>query len=432
MSKFKQNKVVFMSISLKTDFTSSSAKGGVVQIGREVFGSSGTDGVFPKRILDIICRYIPYEASQIDPTRSLFRSFVDFSSSETLKFYIAPSLRDKSDLSVALSISKEIYEGRFRYIRQDQKYGMAFPMDAEVLAYAMKRIGKRDGNSVVCELACASGENGLLLAYAGAKEVIFNDIDSGSIATLKSRLKSVSAKVKKACTVIEGNCLDLLKSKPTLENRVDLLLCRNLLHFFNSQERIEFLELITKMLKSGGQAIFTVNSVYGFGEAAVQQQLDQCEGTAFELTHCLVYDRTDTASRAPFSQLLFQTYVACSEELVDQPFKEYYIYERDFNTGRKWQVDNTEFNKLNPVLKKKTRKAIAENGKKIAKIERGAVKVLITHARAFNPTNLKQLFERQGFNAIELFLVNQQGHLLRDWTQAFSRGQQLGIVVKKP
>jgi SAM-dependent methyltransferase len=394
---------------------------------RKVF--SDQNEPFSKYLQDIIWSYIPLETAQI---KSPFPSFVNLSSRIDLMPYLGSSFQGKSDVDNALRIAKKMYEFSPRCIRTDLKYGMAFAIDAEVLAYAMKIVKEREGDIAVCELACASGENGLLLAHAGAQKVTFNDIDPGSIKNLRKELQNVSTEVQKACEIDEGSCLDLLQRKPELENQVDLIVCRNLIHFFNNEELSLFLKLINKMLKPNGQAIFTANSVYVHRELAQEAQLDKFQETTFNTMFCYIHDRTDSTKGLNSTKTLCSTAKLCQGDSISATeYTEHYIYERDHNTGLKWQANKEEFNKLDAGMKAKIKEKLKIYSKEIAQIPRGSVRVLSAHVRLYNPISLKALFENHGFIVASTFLVDIKGHLIHDPSEVYKKGQQIGIAVSR-
>lgn len=398
-----------------------------VGIAKDVFESAG---VFKENhdIVNIISSYMPFEAVHIRdffPSRSLFPSFVNLSDSAVLKSHLAPSFQEEEGLSIAMKFVQRSYEIAPYFLRKDQQYGFAFPLDSEPLSYAMQYIKSRE-DVTACEIGCAKGEIGLLLACAGANRVIFNDLDEDSIAILEGLIKQLPSQARKVCNVDKGNCLGLLERNPKLENQVDLIICRNVIHFFNNQQQASLLEIIKKMLKPGGQAIFTTNSVYSYGE--IGQKLDQSEESSFNLIQGFVHDR-DKNPRSP-SFDLFAELRPCADTLTTgTQFKDYYIYERDKCTNMEWKADKKEFKKLDPTIQAKIKEQIQIKGKRIAQIQRGSVRVVSMHPRFYNPISLSKLFKDHEFNILEVFLVNRKGHLV-PFSDAL-KGQQIGIIVSK-
>lgn len=406
-----------INVSLKSELT-------IGQVISEIRGEC-----LPRGLLDIVWGYIPVEAAYIDSSRSLFRSYVDFSDPEIVQSYLAWDLKRGLDRQQALDIAKRTYEIAPYAIREDQRYGMAYPMNPEVLAYAMQNIKEREGNCTVCEIACASGEMGLFFALAGAKQVIFNDIDRNSIQSLKRQLSANSEKVKKICTVVEGNCFDLLKKCPTLKNKVDLILCRNLIHFFTNKEQVQFFQLITKMLKSGGQAILTVNSIYIYKELAIEKQVTGCSESSFQVTKCFIHNLMDETHGQVPCDILYQTLEPCSDDLISSSqFQQYFIYEKN---GIQWRENQQELNKLDPSLKQQIKKLWSLRKEELEQILVGKIRVVMAHIRMYNPTSLMQLAQTHSFDPISVFLTDITGHLVLDFTEALEKGSQLGIVSVK-
>ena len=280
-----------MAITLKTESsihlrnTSFTTKDDATAVGLGVFGTLDEINVLPKSILKIILEYIGEEASQIASSKSPFPNFIDLTDPKVLKHYLASNFQSPLHVAKAVEIAKRIYEAPPRRV-SGGRYGTVFPAYPEVLAYAMSLIKEQEGEIEAWEIACANGGNGMLLAYAGAKQVRFNDIDVAELQDLNSCIEKLPKEIFKKCEVLYGNCLNLLEQKPEFANRAGFILCRNLLHFFTDKEQNAFLEMIKKMLKIGGQAIFTVNSVYSYGAAAKEAQADKCDGSSFHTLNC--------------------------------------------------------------------------------------------------------------------------------------------------
>lgn len=318
-------------------------------------------------------------------------------------------------------------------LRADNKYGLAVTADVEVLAYAMKFV-KKQGDVSVCEIGCAHGENGILLACAGAKQVVFNDIDEGSIQAVRNQIKQLPQQVQSACKVDQGDCFDLLDRNPELENSIGLIVCRNLIHFFKDQEQVKFFELIKKMLKSGGQAIFTVNSVYPYFEEmdlAGQQFFNQSEETSFCSTSVLIHDRMDKNQGMHPCCLVYSKLTPCSDQLISHTQIAEYLYQKNPITESKWVGDKKVFKKLDKGTKEIVTERLKANDDLLKSIKWGNIRVVTKHLRAYNPNSLTALFQRHGLNVIETFIVNNKGHLIRDQLDAFKEGRQMGIVVSK-
>lgn len=344
-------------------------------------------------------------------------------------------MQEEGDVDLAIDIIKKIYEVAPRAIRHDQKNGFAFPADAEVLSYAMQFVKKqRDIN--VCEIACARGEIGILLAYAGAKKVVFNDIDEDSIQDLRNQISQHPGIVQEACQIDEGSCFNLLNRNPSLENRIGLIMCRNLIHYFTNQQQSELFALTKRMLRRGGQAIFTSNCIYTQywdGKTADPQWMHQGQVSSFTLTKVLIHDFTDETKGYKPCHTLFSTIEPCSDQLVSgTETTEASFYQKDHTTNFKWKKDNEEaYNKLGKNIKEKVTRLLKAHASLLQQIPSGNIRLLTAHVRAYNPLSLTTLFKSHGFEVIETFLVNKKGHLC-DSANEIKEGKQIGIVVSYP
>jgi hypothetical protein len=108
-------------------------------------------------MIDTVCEYAAFP----------FLGHVDLSKENILKLYLSKSYR--RSLPQALQIVAHAYETPARETPDSNSVGLIFPIQPEVLAYGMQLVNARDDEMHVCEIACSTGDNGLLLALAGAK-----------------------------------------------------------------------------------------------------------------------------------------------------------------------------------------------------------------------------------------------------------------------
>ena len=344
--------------------------------------------------------------------------FINLAAPEVLKTYLKPALQGVEDLKIAAAIAQRIYEACIRSIA-DTKYGMAFPMNPEVLAYAMQ-LAK---NETVLEIAGASGENAILLAFSDALRVYMNEIDPQENLAFKLLKAQLPDAVQKKLESIEGSCFDILAKKPELSNKAGLILCRNLIHFFNKQEQADFCQLLKKLLKPGGRAIFTVNSVYSDPRNKDTFEKNP-DATCFTITQCLITDYA--ISRMP-KDIIYREIALTTEDKVSCDYKTLYLYER--KKDAKWQVHRDEFQQLEPLVKDAIKTAVNNNNGAIKEIKEGSVRVLISTFRLYNKENLSQFFKSQGFEVESTFCVGRDGHLVNE-ADLFKNGQQIGVIVR--
>jgi len=352
-------------------------------------------------------------------------SYVNFNETESLKKYLGSSFNDKIHLSKAVEIVNRIYEAKKRGI-EDTKYGVAFPMDPEIMAYAMQL----SQNEIVMEIAGASGENGILLAFSGAKKVYVNDIQPLEMKKFRELRNNLPTDIQEKLEGLESSCMDILKVKPELINKVGVVLCRNLIHFFSNEEQTKFLNDLKKILKPGGRAIFAVNSIYSVGNQEVFDK--QPNSTCFDAVQCFVTDfnRSSMPIATIFFKLMPINGNVTNETLAN--FKKIYLVERNSKTNFKWKANNDQFSLLDKNLQKEINQAYQNHQKMISPITHGHVRVQTNTYRIYNKTNLSSLFKIHGFEVESTFVVSNNGHLVLDKANLFNLGQQIGVVVKKP
>jgi SAM-dependent methyltransferase len=347
--------------------------------------------------------------------------FIDLSNPNVLKPFLAENVQANPQcVAKAVEIAREIYEAKSRGIK-DSKYGSTFPMNPEVLAYAMQKAKEE----VVLEIAGAGGENAALLAFAGAKQVIMNDIDPAEMRGFEQLKQSLPSQVASKIESCEGNCLDLLKMKPEIKGKVGLVLCRNLIHFFNAQQQAEFFQLLKEILKPGGQAIVTANTVY-FSENSRSVIEANPMDTSFKTTYCFIHDYT--LSRGPKISA-YNEIAPCLPEEVSNDFQAVYLYVRGAETDFKWRVDNTAFNSLPSSLRPKIREAISKYSDEIKNIKLGSVRVVTHTNQTYHSGNFTPLFEKNGFKVEQQFLLSYNGHLLPKGIDPYGNAQLIGAII---
>src|SRR5271154_3917383 len=128
------------------------------------------------------------------------------------------------------------------------------------------------------------------MAFAGAEQVYYNDITDTEVSTFKSLKKTLPEEIKDKLKVIDGCCFDILEKHPAMRQTINLVICRNLIHFFNPEQTEKLLTLIRNTLLPGGKAIITANSknviINAFDEHHEENPTDTC----FSTIQCIVYD----------------------------------------------------------------------------------------------------------------------------------------------
>ena len=402
---------------------------GVLDICYEVFGRR--QGL-PDHLMKLISSCIPPEEQAFIFNKKLpyfdtshpLPALVNLSYRSVLSMYLAKGCRNDPTLSAVAKIAQRIYESLPRSIADTSNYGQAFSMNPEILARAMQ-LAK---NQVVVEIAGASGENAILLACTEAQHVYLNDIEPVEIATFQTLKGRLPVEIQRKLTVIEGDCLELVEIKPELVNKVGLILCQNLIHFFNNKQQEKIFHLIKKMLRPCGRAIFTANSIY-VDESFRKVFEEHPKSTSFTSIMCGIVDYE--ISTLP-KQIIFQDLVVGDEEAVSTNFQKLHLYERNSKTSHKWQVNNDQLLKITTENSLRSRIAAAINQHKSSfkNIKHGTVWVLINALRGYSVTNLRDLAIRHGFDVETTFAVTAKGHTINDKDDLFNRAAKVGIIVR--
>ena len=116
----------------------------------------------------------------------------------------------------------------------------------------------------VFETPCADGKVVWKATMAGA-EVTANELSLKEFELLDKALKARVPSRVNTVTKLPGSCFDVLPTNPHLRGTFDLFFSKNLLHFFNDLQLTEFAQLTNDLLKEGGRAYITANTVKSDG-----------------------------------------------------------------------------------------------------------------------------------------------------------------------
>jgi SAM-dependent methyltransferase len=299
------------------------------------------------------------------------------------------------------------------------------------MAYAMQ-LAK---NETVLEIAGAKGENSAVLAFSEAKHIYVNDICKNEIEEFEKIKQSLPLNIGQKLESVHGNCLDLLKLKPELSKKVGLILCRNLIHFFNNQQQAEFFALLKKILKPGGRAIFSVNSIYI--KSSNKKIFESFPDTvSFSNTLGTIHDYTQGTQP---SEIFYNELSPCPDEHVSTDYVDHYLYER--RAGSAWKVNNEQFNKLSKELQPTIQKALSAYKDTMKRVPAGSIRVIMNSYRIYNIKTLPELFKRHGFQVEYTFITSNNGHLVHNQnlfelhvkkTPVNDRPLQMGVIVRYP
>ncbi len=377
--------------------------------------SSAPKFLFPSKVADAIGEYLGSEKSRIMAAVN-FPRFIDFTNKEILKTCFAESCRADVHFSCATVVAKRVYEVALRNVGKDGKWGKVFPMDPEVLACAMK-LAKGE---IVLEIASASGENGILLAFSDAQRVYVNDCDEEEVDNFQSLKETLPKSVQKRLKMIKGSCFEIPKKVPEIRNKVGLLICRNFLHFSNTEQEKQFFDLLANILKPGGRGIFMVNSVYAYRNW--RQKFEAApRATSWEITRCIL-----TGQGVKGEVALCEEALPCKEELVGNGYSSATIYKASKGS---WQ-EQEKFKELPPEVQTKVKNSLARNQIAFGSFT-GSLHTVVIRTRLYNRETLPALFDRHGFEVEETFAVKTDGHLLLK-SDFHDGGQQIGVVVRRP
>ncbi len=348
--------------------------------------------------------------------------FVNLSDPAVLKTYLDEGSRTKRGGQSAMEIVGRVYEARHRAVAETTKYGLVFPMNPEVMAHVMKQVKGK----TVLEVGGASGEHSILMAFAGAKQVFVNDLESEEMEMFEKLRRKIPSQIGQKLVSMPGDCLKLVEKNPELAKKMDVILGRNLLHFFNKQQQEEFFKLIKQLLAPGGQAIFVVNSVYSHRDRE-----------AFEKNSNSVCFSTINVSLNEGQKPISTLYVSVSpcKEPVDTDelltFKAFHLYTRRKvgQKGDKWEVDNNAFQAIDAVHRPKIQEGVKKVKEVMRNIYAGSIRVVLNTAKLYCKDTLKELFESQGFTVQSTFVEGGDGHVLSDSQDLFEEGRLVGIIV---
>lgn len=336
---------------------------------------------------------------------------LDLTKTEQIKPFVI------EELSTAVQVASRVYEMRARDT-DDNRFGKVFPIYAEIFGYAaLKAQGE-----VVMELGGASGENAILLAFAGATKVYINDINISEQEKFKNLKRALPKRIQEKLELVPGDCLEVLEKRKARNDRIGLILCRNVIHFFNDSQQKSFFSSLRSTMKIGGHAILTVNH-YGFDWPL--NEVNDKGITVFRRVRVLFYDY---AIKDMPILILMDRVLPHSGEIFPLTMESGYLYKRE-NSGQKWQHTPKVFDdlKLPNSISADIKKEVNTNWKMISAAENGSVRIGITHTRAYTKENLSKLVQHYGFAVEATFFIDTTGHLCPEKQTS----TQIGICVTR-
>ncbi len=381
----------------------------------EVFGTEETPPLL-ERIPGIVYSYLsedeqpvtedlPYAFKPFYP----LRKFVDLTDLDVLNGYLGENADNEDHLIALCEIIERIYEVGMRQIQNGQ--GMiAFSTPAEVLDYAVEL-----APDVVLEIAGASGENLIVLGMK-AKKAFMNDINSHEVFEFITLINRLPPDMREKFCAIHASCFEILKRQPDLLHRVSLILCNNLIHFFDEQQLKEYFSMVKQILEPGGRIILTVNSLY---RARAQHGSEWFEKALHSTTYLtrqwtlfdgikpstVLYYEFESYDEAVLGKRDTVSLVVCDKK-EGEPWKEKAEWEE---TAKK--IYPLSFQKLEEI-KKKSGDLLKSHAEILNKTSSGRIDFKEGYTHAYTMQSLALLLRRHGFHVECTFVVNGIGHLI--------------------
>lgn len=361
-----------------------------------------------------------------EENQSGIKPFVNLSDFKVLGMLLGEDVRSLQLLYNATEITKSVYEVNARYIKStngQSDYGSAFPIHPEVLEYAMRTCKGK----VVLEIGGAGGENSILIVMAGAKRVYMNDIEQAEVEQferLRVQLPEVSSRLESICCDI----FTLLDKRPDLISQIDVVLCRNLLHFFTDRRLSLFFPLLKKLLKPNGEIIFSANSY--FYDPIIKIAETNPEATRFVIHRVQFHDVLKSPD-LPVVHFVLDAEV-CQEDVDPLSFDQIPLYKKSQTTAYKWVqcvLDEKQSKVVTKGVRNKVNELWQEKKREIAalQIQIGTIVLVRNYTRDYTAQTLTTLFERHGFKINQTYSLGYNGHIL-DPKKSSEKVHQVGVI----
>jgi SAM-dependent methyltransferase len=333
-------------------------------------------------------------SQSVNNSNYILSNHIDF---EDLKIHFDEKVSD-----LATDIMERMYQVAARAIGSQARNGYEFPMNPEVLDYSLKWA---KGKSVL-EIGGASGKVSILHALAGANQVYMNELDENENKTFEESVKKLPLEIQKKIHAVPGDCLESLAK---METQVDLVLCSNVIHFFNDEKQDRFFQLLKKILKTGGQTICLNNSMNHKTPEIFEANPELTSITVSSLT---LHDYSH--GTAPV-KIFFQERTPSSGDQVSMQFKAINLYKKE-KGNTSWTPNREEFSGVNKKIKKMVVEVLngAKNDDLFKAIEFGVLRLTCVTTRSYNEKTLTQLFDKQGYKALNTFYLGFHGHIIAD------------------
>lgn len=135
-----------------------------------------------------------------------------------------------------------------------------YPISPETLGLMLKNA---KGANVV-EFGCACGELSLLFVLAGAKSVMFNDLDKNLLGRAVARYNAFPLILRRAtkASFKRGDCVRLSqKEAESNKGKYNIIIARNLLHLLSRSDILAFISGLQKASASGALINLTAHTI---------------------------------------------------------------------------------------------------------------------------------------------------------------------------
>lgn len=299
-----------------------------------------------------------------------------------------------------------------------------YALFSEPLIYAFELLKGSKGKTVL-DLGAGRAFASLLLGFSDADTIYVNDQDKVVLDLFVQERDKTPPNVRKKFQVLHGDCLQG-KIWKSIKDPVDLVLCGNLIHFFNSNQMKVFFKELHRKLKPGGEGIFftdTSQGYYNFQSQSVEDVdvLDR-NLTCFEANSFCVFDKSDKMLHLVLHHMANrseQTYVPKTTKTV--------IYQR--RAHDLW-VQTPDYARMDSKLKKMLDAHLKDSPEKGRDLAGKKIMMATFVSQLFNKKSLTHLFADNGFEVVTVFYLNNEGHLEQDLRcVAIDR---IGIICRKP
>jgi SAM-dependent methyltransferase len=294
-------------------------------------------------------------------------------------------------------------------------HGRGFAIEPEFMVHLMRGIeGKK-----VLELGGARGYPSLLMGLAGALEVMLNDINKKEIEYFNDNCQKIFEKNKKfkksTFKKVIFDINKLVKYLSENNKKFDVVIMRNVLHFFNEKYEKEFFDNIKNIMNDNAQLYLVTNreeisqkkhsntqNTYYKHKFLVMGSLGPCihhfshkmlSKNSYAITEQKEKEAFDSTSYTNDAILYFEDAKKCQtkKKLVEKFKKNYHD---------KFQENPTE--EMNCAVEKVF---VEANGISIQAFKRNYFNILKNQFRCFSPNQLKETVVKYGFEVDKIAAI---------------------------